>query len=78
MRFAKGWILAVWDEVYTFAMSLEERELAQRWLEQKYPDSGTTQGREAGKARDSGISHLHGYKESENAPLHHPVNEREQ
>jgi hypothetical protein len=44
-------------------MTREERELAQLWLEQKYPDSGTTTGREAGKSRDADLSRHIGYRE---------------
>ena len=77
-KFAEGWVLAVRSEINLFAMSREGRELARLWLEQKYPDSGTTCGREAGKTRDSNISRLHGYKEGENVRLHQPVSGQEQ
>ena len=77
-KFAEGWVLAVRSEVHLFAMSREERELAKLWLEQKYPESGTTMGREAGKSRDADMSRHLGYREGENIRLHQPVNGQEQ
>ncbi|MGL4486478.1 MAG: DUF2786 domain-containing protein [Yersinia sp. (in: enterobacteria)] len=77
-KFAEGWVLAVRSEVHLFAMSREERELAKLWLEQKYPDSGTTTGREAGKSRDADMSRNLGYREGENIRLYQPVNGQEQ
>lgn len=77
-KFAEGWVLAVRSEVHLFAMSREERELAKLWLEQKYPDSGTTTGREAGKSRDADMSRHLGYREGENIRLHQPINGQEQ
>ncbi len=77
-KFAEGWVLAVRSEVQLFAMTREERELASLWLEQKYPDSGTTSGRQAGKSRDGDVSRITGYKEGENVRLHQPVNGQEQ
>ncbi|HDR2645621.1 TPA: DUF2786 domain-containing protein, partial [Enterobacter asburiae] len=77
-KFAEGWVLAVRSEVQFFAMTREERELAQLWLEQKYPDSGTTAGREAGKSRDADKSRHIGYREGENVRLHQPVSGHEQ
>ena len=72
-KFAEGWVLAVRSEVHLFAMSREERELATLWLEQKYPDSGTTSGREAGKSRDADMSRHNGYQEGRYVRLHQPV-----
>lgn len=66
------------SEVHLFAMSREERELASLWLEQKYPDSGTTTGRGAGKSRDADMSRHIGYREGENVRLHQPVGGQEQ
>lgn len=77
-KFAEGWVLAVRSEVHLFAMSREERELASLWLEQKYPDSGTTTGRGAGKSRDADMSRHIGYREGENVRLHQPVGGQEQ
>ncbi|HFO0269386.1 TPA: DUF2786 domain-containing protein [Enterobacter asburiae] len=77
-KFAEGWVLAVRSEVQLFAMTREERELARLWLEQKYPDSGTTTGREAGKSRDADLSRHIGYREGENVRLHQPVSGHEQ
>ncbi|MBE8612034.1 hypothetical protein CYG68_06325, partial [Morganella morganii] len=77
-KFAEGWVLAVRSEVQLFAMTREERELASLWLEQKYPDSGKTSGRKAGKSRDGDVSRITGYKEGENVRLHQPVNGQEQ
>lgn len=77
-KFAEGWVLAVRNEVHLFAMSRDERELAKLWLEQKYPDSRTTTGREAGKSRDADMSRHLGHKEGENIRLHQPVNGHEQ
>lgn len=77
-KFAEGWVLAVRSEVHLFAMSREERELAKLWLEQKYPESGTTMGREAGKSRDADMSRHLGYREGENIRLHQPVHGQEQ
>lgn len=77
-KFAEGWVLAVRREVHSFSMSCEERELAKLWLEQKYPDSGTTAGREPGKSRDSDMSRHLGYREGENIRLHQPVSGQEQ
>ena len=77
-KFAEGWVLAVRREVRLFAVSRGERELAKRWFEQKYPDSGTTTGREAGKSCDADMSRHIGYREGENVRLHQPVSGQEQ
>lgn len=77
-KFAEGWILAVWDEVYAFAMTREEQELAQRWLEQKYPDAETGKGRKSGKTRDGGASLGDGYREGQKIRLRQPVDGQEQ
>ncbi|EBV3452553.1 DUF2786 domain-containing protein [Salmonella enterica subsp. enterica serovar Typhimurium] len=77
-KFAEGWVLAVRSEVQLFAMTREERELASLWLEQKYPDSGKTSGRGAGKSRDADMSRHRGYREGENVRLHQPVSGQEQ
>lgn len=77
-QFAEGWVLAVHSEIRLFAMSDEERELAERWIEHKYPSRSTTQGREAGNARDANLSGSLGYQAGKNVRLHRPVNGQEQ
>ncbi|ODR86727.1 DUF2786 domain-containing protein [Shewanella xiamenensis] len=77
-KFAEGWVLAVRREVHLFATSREERELAILWHEQKYPNSGTTAGRKAGKSRDADSSRHIGYREGKNVRLYQPINGQEQ
>ncbi len=41
-QFAEGWVLAVISEIQSFALTDDERELMQQWLEHKYPQTQTT------------------------------------
>ena len=77
-QFAGGWVLAVINEIQSFALTDDERELMQQWLEHKYPQTQTTRARKPGRSRNGDASRYAGFREGQNVRLHRPVSGREQ
>lgn len=73
-KFAEGWIIAVLNKVEALARTAREVELAERWLEKKYTRIVTRPARQSGKTRDNDNALNNGYREGQQASLHHPVN----
>lgn len=77
-QFAEGWVLAVISEIQSFALTDDERELMQQWLEHKYPQTQTTRARKPGRSRNGDASRYAGFREGQNVRLHRPVSGQEQ
>ncbi len=77
-KFAEGWVLAVISEIQSFALTDDERELMQQWLEHKYPQTQTTRARKPGRSRNGDASRYAGFREGQNVRLHRPVSGQEQ
>lgn len=77
-QFAEGWVLAVISEIQSFALTDDERELMQQWLEHKYPQTQTTRARKPGRSRNGDASRYAGFLEGQNVRLHRPVSGQEQ
>ena len=77
-QFAEGWVLAVISEIQSFALTDDERELMQQWLEHKYPQTQTTRARKPGRSRNGDASRYAGFREGQNVGLHRPVSGQEQ
>lgn len=76
-KYAEGWVLAVYSEVTKMAMTEQEAELSQRYIESQYGEMRNIHGRDAGKTR-GGSAANDGYRDGKNVSLHRPVHGQEQ
>ena len=72
-RFAEGWVLAIYQQVSTFARTESENELIESYKSHHYPDLTRSNSSMRGKKANVGSAVSDGFKAGKQHSIHRPV-----